>query len=99
MLMPTQAMVEDKDRTLGLRRAFLLPSGERQRGLSLHDKRQGLILFLHCVRHKLRLRTFEVFNTQQSQALKECLFNAVRAGCWLPNGCQRLACPGRGSLE
>ena len=76
--------MEDKDLTDALRRTFLLPSGERRRGLSLHDQRQGLISFLQCVRHKLRLGTLEVFNTQRIQKLKHCVTDAVRAGIWLP---------------
>ncbi len=78
-----QALVEDKDLTDGLWHAFFLPSGERRQGLSLHDQRQGLISFLQCVRHKLRLGTLEVFNTHRIQKLKHCVTDTVRA-VWLP---------------
>ncbi|PRW57233.1 Werner syndrome-like exonuclease [Chlorella sorokiniana] len=81
-----EAAVEDKDLTAALRRTFLLPSGEPRQGLTLHDKRQGLILFLHCVRHKLQLRGLELFDTPRLQPLKQCLLAAVdecsRSGWW-----------------
>lgn len=82
-----QEMVKDKDLTDALWRAFLRPNGRRRQGLSAHDKRQGLVLFLHCVKHKLRQRSLEVFNTKRLQELKACLTDAVRAAC-LPAGGQ-----------
>lgn len=77
-----QAVVEDNDLTDALRRTFLLPSGERRRGLSLHDQRQGLILFLLTARRKLEMRTCSCWSLASWAAAwsKRCALAAGEGG-------------------
>lgn len=87
-----QAVVEDKDLTDALRRTFLLPNGKRRQGLTLHDKQQGLILFLLTARRKLEMRMHQLL---APDTLLRCIVDAVRAGCWAGQLCQPAApvCP------
>lgn len=87
-----QVVVKDKDLTDDLRRTFLLPNGERRQGLTLHDKQQGLILFLLTARRKLEMRVHQLL---APDTLLRCIRDAVRTGCWAGQPCQQVApvCP------